>query len=149
MMRTACAALALAAAATAFAPAARPLARRPSVAAARSPLRDVALFAKSDEVRGARGEKLSAQEQEYWQGEWICADCGYIYDRYQFDNKFFETQKKGFKCPQCAGPRRRYARKIGDKVGVTLDGGDGPILIFSFAGAAATIAFGFWAATNL
>jgi hypothetical protein len=34
-------------------------------------------------------------------------------------------------------------------VGTTLDGGDAPILIFSFGGVALTIAFGFWAVNNL
>ena len=66
--------------------------------------------------------------------QWVCADCGYIYDPSIFGGLFFEEQTKGFKCPQCSGPRRRYAKKVGDKVGVTLDGGDGPILAASFVG---------------
>merc|ERR1719437_21784 len=66
----------------------------------------------------------------YWEGEWICADCGYIYNERSFVSKFEDLQT-GFKCPACAAPRRRFARKLGDKVGTTLDGGDGPILIFS------------------
>jgi hypothetical protein len=70
-----------------------------------------------------------------WQGE--CAGM------------YFEEQGKGFRCPQCSGPRRRYAKKVGDRVGTTLDGGDAPILIFSFGGVIATIAFGIWAVDNL
>jgi hypothetical protein len=62
---------------------------------------------------------------------------------------FFEEQGAGFRCPQCSGPRRRYAKKVGDRVGTTLDGGDAPILIFSFGGVALTIAFGIWAVNNL
>ena len=62
---------------------------------------------------------------------------------------FFEEQTPGFRCPQCSGPRRRYAKKVGDRVGTTLDGGDAPILIFSFGGVALTIAFGIWAVENL
>lgn len=62
---------------------------------------------------------------------------------------YFEEQGPGFRCPQCSGPRRRYAKKVGDRVGTTLDGGDAPILIFSFGGVIATIAFGIWAVNNL
>jgi hypothetical protein len=47
-------------------------------------------------------------------------------------------------CPQCRGPRRRFAKKVGDKVGVTQDGGDAVILLVSGLGFAATVAFGFW-----
>jgi len=61
---------------------------------------------------------------------------------------YFEEQGPGFRCPQCSGPRRRYAKKVGDRVGTTLDGGDAPILIFSFGGVALTIAFGIWAVNN-
>ena len=62
---------------------------------------------------------------------------------------YFEEQGAGFRCPQCSGPRRRYAKKVGDVVGTTLDGGDGPILLFSIGGLALTIAFGVWAVNNL
>ncbi len=61
----------------------------------------------------------------------------------------FEDQAKGFRCPQCSGPRRRFAKKVGDKIGVTRDGGDAPILLISFGGLAATIAFAVWAIQNL
>ena len=62
---------------------------------------------------------------------------------------YFEEQGPGFRCPQCSGPRRRYAKKVGDRVGTTLDGGDAPILIFSFGGVLLTIIFGIWAVNNL
>eukprot|EP00979_Chaetoceros_neogracilis_P003093 scaffold524_cov260-Chaetoceros_neogracile.AAC.13 len=103
------------------------------------------------------GKKKSAaqkaEEEEkaalYWQGEWVCKDCGYIYNRSEVAGMYFEEQGTGFRCPQCSGPRRRYAKKVGDVVGTTLDGGDAPILIFSFGGVIATIIFGIWAVDNL
>mmetsp|Transcript_10993 Transcript_10993/g.15716 ORF Transcript_10993/g.15716 Transcript_10993/m.15716 type:complete len:144 (+) Transcript_10993:69-500(+) len=98
-------------------------------------------------------KKSSAADKEkadkYWAGEWVCKDCGYIYNRGECAGMYFEEQGVGFRCPQCSGPRRRYAKKVGDRVGTTLDGGDAPILIFSFGGVALTIAFGIWAVNNL
>mmetsp|Transcript_12453 Transcript_12453/g.23866 ORF Transcript_12453/g.23866 Transcript_12453/m.23866 type:complete len:141 (-) Transcript_12453:186-608(-) len=100
------------------------------------------------------GNKKSAaakkeEESKYWQGDWVCKDCGYIYNRAECAGMYFEEQGPGFRCPQCSGPRRRYAKKVGDRVGTTLDGGDAPILIFSFGGVILTIAFGIWAVNNL
>ena len=43
----------------------------------------------------------------------------------------------------------QWFKKVGDRVGTTLDGGDAPILLFSFGGVALTIAFGIWAVNNL
>uniref|UniRef100_A0A7S0AH55 Rubredoxin-like domain-containing protein n=1 Tax=Pyrodinium bahamense TaxID=73915 RepID=A0A7S0AH55_9DINO len=77
-----------------------------------------------------RGQRSALRAKNYWEGEWICADCGYIYNERAFGQKFEDLQA-GFKCPNCAAPRRRFARKLGDKIGTTLDGGDTPILIFS------------------
>mmetsp|Transcript_2550 Transcript_2550/g.5786 ORF Transcript_2550/g.5786 Transcript_2550/m.5786 type:complete len:189 (+) Transcript_2550:74-640(+) len=77
-----------------------------------------------------RALRTARKAGDYWEGEWICADCGYIYNDRAFGSKFEDLQA-GFKCPQCSAPRRRFARKLGDKIGTTLDGGDGPILIFS------------------
>eukprot|EP00569_Conticribra_weissflogii_P005481 CAMPEP_0171341744 /NCGR_PEP_ID=MMETSP0878-20121228/11737_1 /TAXON_ID=67004 /ORGANISM="Thalassiosira weissflogii, Strain CCMP1336" /LENGTH=147 /DNA_ID=CAMNT_0011844131 /DNA_START=63 /DNA_END=506 /DNA_ORIENTATION=- len=98
-------------------------------------------------------EAQKAEEAEkaakYWQGDWVCKDCGYIYNRAECAGMYFEEQGPGFRCPQCSGPRRRYAKKVGDRVGTTLDGGDAPILLFSFGGLIATIAFGIWAVQNL
>merc|ERR1711865_1148399 len=81
-------------------------------------------------------------------GDWVCADCGYIYDKNIFGGRYFEEQTFGFKCPQCSGPRRRYAKMVGNTVGVTLDGGDGPILFWSGFGFILTIVFGVWAPTT-
>ncbi|CAJ1963013.1 unnamed protein product [Cylindrotheca closterium] len=105
-------------------------------------------------VFGKRKTKAQIEEEEalaaqYWQGEWVCKDCGYIYNKQECAGMYFEEQGAGFRCPQCSGPRRRYAKKVGDRVGTTLDGGDAPILIFSFGGVALTIAFGIWAVNNL
>ncbi|CAE7944548.1 rub [Symbiodinium sp. KB8] len=78
-----------------------------------------------------RGDRIMVRNgKQYWEGEWICADCGYIYNERSFGMKFEDLQQ-GFKCPQCAAPRRRFARKLGDKIGTTLDGGDTPIIIFT------------------
>lgn len=88
----------------------------------------------------------SSDASEFWQGEWVCADCGYIYETRNFDFVYFEEQKRGFKCPQCSAPRRRFAKKVGDKVGITNDGGDSPIIAFSLIGGLATLAFGVYAA---
>ncbi|KAL7563614.1 hypothetical protein ACA910_013355 [Epithemia clementina (nom. ined.)] len=102
-------------------------------------------------VFGSKKTSAAWQEEasKYWQGEWVCKDCGYIYNRAECAGMYFEEQGPGFRCPQCSGPRRRYAKKVGDRVGTTLDGGDAPILIFSFGGVIATIAFGIWAVQNL
>mmetsp|Transcript_28580 Transcript_28580/g.42258 ORF Transcript_28580/g.42258 Transcript_28580/m.42258 type:complete len:161 (+) Transcript_28580:104-586(+) len=105
-------------------------------------------------VFGNKKNKQQKAEEEaraamYWEGDWVCKDCGYIYNRGECAGLYFEEQGPGFRCPQCSGPRRRYAKKVGDRVGTTLDGGDAPILIFSFGGVIATIAFGIWAVDNL
>ena len=31
--------------------------------------------------------------KDYWEGEWVCADCGYIYDAEACGGKKFEDQK--------------------------------------------------------
>mmetsp|Transcript_20550 Transcript_20550/g.29328 ORF Transcript_20550/g.29328 Transcript_20550/m.29328 type:complete len:153 (+) Transcript_20550:90-548(+) len=94
-------------------------------------------------------QKDVEEVSKYWQGDWVCKDCGYIYNRAECAGMYFEEQGAGFRCPQCSGPRRRYAKKVGDVVGTTLDGGDAPILLFSFGGVIATIIFGIWATQNL
>lgn len=117
------------------------------------PVRPTVSAASSSALNVFGKKKPSAAELEkaskYWQGEWVCKDCGYIYNRAECAGLYFEEQGPGFRCPQCSGPRRRYAKKVGDVVGTTLDGGDAPILLFSFGGVIATIAFGIWAVNNL
>ena len=101
-------------------------------------------LSSSNSLLNAKGKKASAvvNEKEYWEGDWVCADCGYVYD-IDFDGGglYFEQQKKGFICPQCSAPRRRYAKKVGDEWGVTNDGGDLPIYAFTFLGLALTTWF--------
>ncbi len=98
-----------------------------------SPIRSIETYA---------AKKSVAQEKGYWEGEWICADCGYIYDRdIDGGGLYFEELKKGFICPQCSAPRKRYAKKVGDQWGVTRDGGDLPIYAFTFLGLAITTWF--------
>mmetsp|Transcript_34296 Transcript_34296/g.103476 ORF Transcript_34296/g.103476 Transcript_34296/m.103476 type:complete len:134 (-) Transcript_34296:88-489(-) len=127
MIRAAC----VLACAAAFAP------TRPKLAA----LSRTTPLSRTDAV-----SKLTEKEKQekFWQGDWVCADCGYVYDKRIFGGRYFEEQTYGFKCPQCSGPRRRYAKMVGDTVGVTLDGGDGPILFWSGVGFLVTIAIGVW-----
>merc|ERR1719230_678623 len=61
------------------------------------------------------------EEKGYWPGEWLCADCGYIYE--PGTSPPFEELKRFWKCPQCAGPRRRFVKKAGDVMGSTNDAG--------------------------
>lgn len=159
---------------TAFSPVA-PVTRVPSTTV--STTTSLNVFGKKKSA--AQKAEDAAKAEMYWQGEWVCKDCGYIYNRvraqitnnslekllnshehfliYPFHeiiqsevaDMYFEEQGTGFRCPQCSGPRRRYAKKVGDVVGTTLDGGDAPILIFSFGGVIATIIFGIWAVDNL
>ena len=51
------------------------------------------------------------EEKGYWPGEWVCADCGYIYE--PGTEPAFEELRPKWKCPQCAGPRRRFVKKAG------------------------------------
>lgn len=81
-------------------------------------------------------EKL--EEMGYWPGEWVCADCGYIYE--PGTSPPFEELRQKWKCPQCAGPRRRFVKKAGGQYGVV---DDSPLLIGT-AAAAFFIAFLVW-----
>merc|ERR1740138_397860 len=64
------------------------------------------------------------EEKGYWPGEWVCADCGYIYE--PGTTPAFEELRAKWKCPQCAGPRRRFVKKAGNQFG-ELD--DSPLYI--------------------
>jgi hypothetical protein len=35
---------------------------------------------------------MAADAPTYWEGEWVCADCGYIYDRDDCGGLYFEQQ---------------------------------------------------------
>ena len=69
------------------------------------------------------GKKKTAEEileeKGYWPGEWVCADCGYIYE--PGTTPPFEELRVKWKCPQCAGPRRRFVKKAGDQYGELND----------------------------
>lgn len=59
------------------------------------------------------------EEKGYWAGEWVCADCGFIYEPGTAPP--FEELRPRWKCPQCAGPRRRFVKKAGSMVGSVDD----------------------------
>ena len=54
-------------------------------------------------LAAAKGKgSAPVEESEYWQGDWVCADCGYVFDKdIDGGGLVFELQKKGFICPQC------------------------------------------------
>ena len=62
--------------------------------------------------------------RSFWPGEWVCADCGYIYEPGTVPA--FEELRPRWKCPQCAGPRRRFVKKAGGQYG-SID--DSPLYI--------------------
>jgi len=72
----------------------------------------------------AKKKVPSLEEQGFWAGEWVCADCGYIYE--PDPAAPFEKLPNFWKCPQCAGPRRRFVKKAGNMLG-KLD--DSPLVI--------------------
>lgn len=74
-------------------------------------------------------KQLTLEEKGYWAGEWVCADCGYIYE--PNDAEPFEELRTRWKCPQCAGPRRRFVKKAGGMVGTV----DDSALIYGTVGA--------------
>ena len=86
-------------------------------------------------------EKLEAAG--YWPGEWVCADCGYIYE--PGTEPPFEELRQRWKCPQCAGPRRRFVKKAGGQYGVV----DASPLLIGTAASALFIAFLVWYGLNL
>ena len=70
---------------------------------------------------GGTKKKPTLEELGYWPGEWVCADCGYIYE--PGTEPPFEELRQKWKCPQCAGPRRRFVKKAGGMVGKVNDNG--------------------------
>ena len=51
-----------------------------------------------------------SETSEFWEGDWVCADCGYIYDPDIDDPKGegrpFELMVRGFICPNAVHPER-------------------------------------------
>ena len=47
----------------------------------------------------AQKAEEEAKAVKYWQGEWVCKDCGYIYNRQECAGMYFEEQGPGFRCP--------------------------------------------------
>lgn len=96
---------------------ARPVTLRAgSLAPAPAPARAAALM-----QFGQKKKPLTLEERGYWPGEWVCADCGYIYA--PGEEPPFEELRPRWKCPQCAGPRRRFVKKAGNMVGEVDDSG--------------------------
>ena len=110
----------LAVARTAFAP----VVAQPAAMSARAALPTMQFGSKK---KMTVEEKLEAKG--YWAGEWVCADCGYIYE--PGTEPPFEELRNFWKCPQCAGPRRRFVKKAGNMVG-NLD--DTPLIVGTAAG---------------
>mmetsp|Transcript_4964 Transcript_4964/g.16614 ORF Transcript_4964/g.16614 Transcript_4964/m.16614 type:complete len:129 (+) Transcript_4964:1475-1861(+) len=86
-----------------------------SAAAFRAPVRAASLRRVAPSPIRMAGRTNIREEKGYWPGEWVCADCGYIYA--PSERVPFEELPRGFVCPQCAGPRRRFVKKAGDVVG--------------------------------
>ena len=105
----------------------------------------IAVRAGSSGLKMATKQKAAVEEKTYWEGDWVCADCGYIYDADIDDpqglGRPFEEMKRGFICPQCSAPRKRYAKAVNGVWGVTNDGGDFPMYALTFAGLAVTTWF--------
>lgn len=95
----------------------------------------------------ARAAQAAGENVAYWQGEWICVDCGYVYKPNRRIK--FEDLPASWKCPQCNAPKRRFAKKAGDYISETASTSNMPIIIFSICGLLATIIFGVWASQNL
>merc|ERR1719502_152807 len=86
--------------------------------------------ASTTAMQFGKKKELTLEERGYWAGEWVCADCGFIYE--PGTEPPFEELRPRWKCPQCAGPRRRFVKKAGSMVG-TIDDSE---LIYGTVGAA-------------
>ena len=109
--------------------------------AGRAPLRAAAVSSAPARAATAMqfGKKKGAaerlEEKGYWPGEWVCVDCGYIYE--PGSEPPFEELRQRWKCPQCAGPRRRFAKKAG---AVVAGVDDSPLIYGTIAFAVLTAA---------
>jgi len=96
----------------------------------------------------SRGRRTVVKmSEDFWQGEWVCVDCGYIYG--QNEGVAFEELPSNFRCPQCRAPKRRFAKKAGEVVASNADASNTQILVASLLGLFAIVAFGIWAAQEL
>lgn len=68
------------------------------------------------------GRKLT--EAQKARATHICLDCGYIYTL----TKPFDDQPEGFKCPQCAAPKKRFA-EYDPETGRALGGNAAPLTV--------------------
>lgn len=68
------------------------------------------------------GRKLTEAQKE--RATHICLDCGYIYTL----NKPFDEQPEGFKCPQCAAPKKRFA-EYDPETGRAIGGNAPPVSV--------------------
>lgn len=68
------------------------------------------------------GRKLT--EAQKARATHICLDCGYIYTL----TKPFDEQPEGFKCPQCAAPKKRFA-EYDPETGRAIGGSAAPITV--------------------
>lgn len=116
--------------------------QRPTRAAAARRVPPRMLAAKADAADD--GE----DDDGYWPGEYVCADCGFVYNNVKKKVKF-EDLPESYKCPQCNASKRRFARKVGEFVEKTSGTDNMPIYAFSIAGLFATLAFFYWASQNL
>lgn len=102
---------------------------------------------KPDMPESAKQAVARGEDVTYWQGEWICVDCGFVYKPAR--RVKFEDLPSAWKCPQCNAPKRRFAKKAGDLIAETASTSNTPIILFSLMGLFATVAFGIWASKNL
>ncbi|KAI5068012.1 hypothetical protein GOP47_0016357 [Adiantum capillus-veneris] len=68
------------------------------------------------------GRKLT--EAQKARATHICLDCGYIYTL----TKPFDEQPEGFKCPQCAAPKKRFA-EYDPETGQAIGGNAPPLSV--------------------
>lgn len=118
-----------------------PTRRRAAIKATQSPPQ------KNEKPDSPQQASENNKEPSYWQGEWICVDCGFVYKPGR--RVKFEDLPGSWKCPQCNAPKRRFAKKAGDYIAVGAGTSNVPIIVFSVVGLIATVAFGFWASANL
>ncbi len=50
---------------------------RPSLALSKA---GAALSPRSTQPKGGRSRGVAVMDGKYWEGDWVCADCGYIYN---------------------------------------------------------------------